>query len=178
MKTALFIILTLFTGFSSFAQKDTLIVVKDSINWKEVAYKPTKAAFYSAILPGLGQAYNKKYWKIPLVYGALATTGYFFIRNKNKYTEFRSLYKQKKIDESSVPYAFDYLQRAQEFHRKKRDGNLLLTAAVYILQIVEASVDAHLQYHNVNPTLSYKPAIIYDKSTGSTHMVAGIRFTF
>ncbi len=174
MKPLTFIILILFAGFSAFAQKDAPVVVKDTVHWKEIAYKPTKAAFYSAILPGLGQAYNKKYWKIPLVYGTLATTGYFFVHNNNKYKEYRSLFKQKKIDENAVTYSFDYLQRAQQFHRKKRDGNLLLTVAVYILQIVEASVDAHLQYHNVNSILSYKPA----PYSGGSQLEAGICFHF
>ena len=77
---------------SLFAQtkKDTVLVVKDTSKLQEIdPLTPAKAAFYSAILPGLGQAYNKKYWKIPLVYGAIGTSLYFYIDNNKKYHDYR-----------------------------------------------------------------------------------------
>ena len=61
----------------------------------EMALRPSKATFYSAVLPGLGQAYNKKYWKIPIVYGALATGLYFYNQNDNDYKRYRNAYKRR-----------------------------------------------------------------------------------
>ena len=69
-------------------RKKTDKVVKDSIN----PLAPAKAAFYSAILPGLGQAYNKRYWKIPIVYAALGAGVYFIIDNNKKYNDYRDIY--------------------------------------------------------------------------------------
>ena len=61
----------------------------------EMALRPSKATFYSAVLPGLGQAYNKKYWKIPIVYGALATGIYFYNQNDKDYNRYRNAYKRR-----------------------------------------------------------------------------------
>ena len=162
------------------AQKDYSDKQKDSmnaINYK-IAIKPTKVAFYSAVLPGLGQAYNKKYWKIPFVYGALATSTYFVISNNNKYHEYRNDYKKKKLGDESIELSLDILERAQEYHKKKRDGNILLTLGVYVLQIVEASVDAHLQNHNINRELSFKPKFIQEPNHKKPQLVASLSFRF
>mgnify|MGYP001417547654 FL=1 len=61
----------------------------------ELALRPSKATFYSAVLPGLGQAYNKKYWKIPIVYGALGAGIYFYKKNDTDYNRYRSAYKRR-----------------------------------------------------------------------------------
>jgi len=81
------ILLFLFLGFTTiFAQGKDKIVLKDSLKSETIdPLRPAKAAFYSAVLPGLGQIYNKKYWKIPLVYGAIGTSTYFYIDNQKKY---------------------------------------------------------------------------------------------
>ena len=73
----------LFENQTVFSQKSSnAIVAKDTLKSAEIdPLRPTKASFYSAILPGLGQAYNKKYWKIPIVYGAIGTSLYFYIDN-------------------------------------------------------------------------------------------------
>lgn len=162
------------------AQEDLSESQKDSINTIQykLALKPTKVAFYSAILPGLGQAYNKKYWKIPFVYGALATSTYLVVRNNNKFHEYRNDYKKKKLGDESVDLSLDVLERAQEYHKKKRDGDILLTLAVYVLQIVEASVDAHLQNHNINTDLSFTPKLIQEPNREKPQWVASLSFNF
>jgi len=81
-----------------FAQSKTIpsLTVKDSLKSNNIdPLTPAKAAFYSAVLPGLGQAYNKKYWKIPLVYGAIGTSLYFYITSNAKYQDYRGAYKQR-----------------------------------------------------------------------------------
>lgn len=169
-----------FFPFLLLAQEELTEKQKDSINAinYKLALKPTKVAFYSAILPGLGQAYNKKYWKIPFVYGALATSTYLVIRNNNKFHEYRNDYKKKKLGDETVELSLDVLKRAQEFHKKKRDGDILLTIGVYVLQIVEASVDAHLQSHNINRELSFKPKFIQEPNSNNPKLVASFSFRF
>ena len=124
------------------------IRVKDTIKKSGInMLAPSKAAFYSAVLPGLGQIYNKKYWKVPLVYGALGTTIYFYISNNNKYHAYRDAYKRRL--EGFNDDEFTYLDNsrliaAQKFYQNNRDLSALLTGLFYILNIVDANVDAHL----------------------------------
>ncbi len=123
---------------------------------------PSKAAFYSAILPGLGQAYNKKYWKIPIVYGAMGTSIYFYLDNNKKYHRYRDAYKRRLA--GFTDDEFDYLDngrliQAQRFYQRNRDLSLLITGLFYILNIVDANVDAHLLQFNVNDNLSVNPEV-------------------
>ena len=113
---------------------------------------PARAAFYSAILPGLGQAYNKKYWKIPIVYAALGTGVYFIVDNQEKYDRYQAGYKNRisgRPDDfdgtgDNPNISDDGLIRAQEIYKKNRDLAVFITLALYALNIIEANVDAHL----------------------------------
>ena len=115
---------------------------------------PSKAAFYSAVLPGLGQAYNKKYWKIPIVYAALGTGVYFYKMNDKQYNRYRDAYKRRlagyQDDEfyGDVPgqprIADDALIRAQKTLKKNKEISILVTLGLYALNIIDANVDAHL----------------------------------
>ena len=132
---------------------DSLVEIKNPIN----PLAPAKAAFYSAILPGLGQAYNKRYWKIPLVYGGLATGIYFYSSNNKEYKRYRDAYKSRLAgltnDEfyldaqgnqlSSPRVTTDGLQRGQEFYKKNKEMSLLVTIGIYALNIIDANIDAH-----------------------------------
>lgn len=124
---------------------------------------PSKAAFYSAIVPGLGQAYNKKYWKIPLVYAAIGIPVYYYSWNNTKYHEYRDAYKTLlaggELEGELAGLDADRLIRAQRFHQRNRDLSLLLAVGAYILNIVEANVDAHLMQFNVSENLSLKPEL-------------------
>lgn len=157
-----FIFLIVSSIFLTTAQEEDLQIKADSISpitADYIAQKPIKAGFYSAILPGLGQAYNKRYWKVPIVYLALGGSVYLYQYHQDKYQYYRSLYQLEITDEDATEYSSATLETIQKFHKKKRDGNLILLAGVYILQIVEASVDAHLQYHDVSKTLSLSPDV-------------------
>ena len=138
------------------------IKAKDTLKAKEIdPLRPTKAAFYSAIVPGLGQAYNKKYWKIPFVYGAIGASLYFYITNNKKYHNYRDAYKQRLL---GLPDQYSYLDdsrliAAQRFYQRNRDLSLLVCVGFYILNIVDANVDAHLIQFNVNNKLSFKPDV-------------------
>jgi hypothetical protein len=152
-----------------FSQEKTapILIAKDSIKQDDInPLAPAKAAFYSAILPGLGQAYNKKYWKIPLVYGALATTLYFYSTNNTLYQEFRGVYKDRLAGISNPKYAYlddARLIEAQRYYKRNRDLSLLLTFAFYALNIIDANVDAHLGQFNVNDNLSIRQNLYLDQ---------------
>ncbi|MBC8753720.1 hypothetical protein H2O64_03505 [Kordia sp. YSTF-M3] len=144
---------------------------------------PSKAAFYSAILPGLGQAYNKKYWKIPLVYAALGTGIYFYVDNNNKYNRYRRAYKRRLAgftdDEFQNVVADDNaLIDAQEFYQRNRDLSLLLTVIAYVLNIVDANVDAHLLQFNVSDDLSLRPHIDQNEIDFNRNLGVTLNFKF
>ncbi len=139
------------------------IKAKDTVKSKEIdPLRPTKAAFYSAIVPGLGQAYNKKYWKIPMVYGAIGTSLYFYIDNNKKYHKYRDAYKRRLAGFNDDQYQYldnNRLIQAQRFYQRNRDLSLLVSVGFYILNIVDANVDAHLMQFNVNDKLSFQPDV-------------------
>ncbi|WP_223269173.1 MULTISPECIES: DUF5683 domain-containing protein [unclassified Polaribacter] len=128
---------------------------------------PSRAAFYSAIFPGMGQIYNKKYWKAPIVWGALAIPAYYYQTNNNDYIRFRTAYKLREnglVDEFTVNgveiVSTETLETAQKQLRENRDMSILTGVILYILQIVEASVNAHLLQFNTDDNLSFKPTMI------------------
>ena len=176
------------TGFQGFSQENVL-KIKDTIFENSSAYdalSPSKAAFYSAILPGLGQAYNKKYWKIPFVYAALGSGVYIYTLNNDNYHRARTAFKLRengKIDEfdglNGNPYlSEDALISAQKGYKKDKDLALLVTAGLYILQIIEASTNAHLIQHNVDNALTIKPQLIKNTMNNRTIVGAQINFKF
>ena len=154
---------------------------------------PAKAAFYSAILPGLGQAYNKKYWKIPIVYGALGTGIYFYVRNNNQYNRYRDAFKSRLAGFTNDEFYFDAqgnrlntptittdgLQRAQRLFRRNQELSLLITLGLYILNIIDANVDAHLMQYNIDEQLSlktyYQPK---NSNTGSSNIGLTLNLNF
>lgn len=122
---------------------------------------PARAAFYSAVLPGLGHAYLKEYWKIPVIYAGLGAGIYFYIDNNNKYNRYRDAYKSRLAgytdDEFYGTISTDGLQDAQEQFGRNREISLLVTLGIYALNIVWANVDAHLMQFNIDDNLSLKP---------------------
>jgi len=145
------------------AKEETVLVAKDTTKMQEIdPLTPAKAAFYSAILPGLGQAYNKKYWKIPLVYGAIGTSMYFYIDNNRKYKDYRNAYKRRLEGYNDDNYQFldeSRLIAGQKFYQRNRDLSALFIVGFYVLNIIDANVDAALIQFNVNERLSMKPEI-------------------
>ena len=130
---------------------------------------PSKAAFYSAIFPGMGQVYNKKYWKTPIVWGVIVSIIYYYLNNNKEFKRYRTAYKLRKnnlIDEFTVDgveiISEETLERAQDQLRENRDMSLLTTVILYVLQIVEASVNAHLLQFNTDDNLSFKPTFMND----------------
>lgn len=132
--------------------------------------RPEKAGLL-ALAPGAGQVYNRRYWKLPLVYGLLGTLGYAFVYEEVRYREYKAAYGHLIADRLSNPaqltktYGDAYPHASLElsvtnvnngliFYRRNRDMFVLLTAAGYSLQILDAVVDAHLHDFNIDDNLS------------------------
>ena len=186
MNKIIFIVLFFFTiGTATvFAQTktDAVLVAKDSLKSNDIdPLTPAKAAFFSAVLPGLGQAYNKKYWKIPLVYGALGTSMYFYISNNKNYHKYRDAYKSRLEGYVTDDLAFldnNRLIAGQKFYQRNRDLSGLVTLAFYALNIIDANVDAALIQFNVDENLSVKPFIYPNDVTLKTNVGLTLNYNF
>jgi hypothetical protein len=155
------------------------------------AHSPRTASFYSAVLPGLGQAYNKKYWKIPVVYSGLITFAYFINYNNTYYTKFKKAYIYRKDGDPSTyadnfPYGGsnasiftdDELKSAMDYHRRYRDLSALMFAGFYLLNIIDATVDAYLFDYDVdqNLSLNIKPAVFNSPYSVNFGVSCSVRF--
>ncbi|WP_228530235.1 DUF5683 domain-containing protein [Tamlana sp. I1] len=170
------------------------IIALDSITKKEPInpLAPAKAAFYSAILPGLGQAYNKKYWKIPIVWGALGTGIYFYTKNNKEYHRYRDAYKSRLAGFTNDEFYYDSngnqlttprvttdgLERAQKFYRRNKEISLLVTLGLYALNIIDANVDAHLMQYNIDENLSLAPHYRINEFDASSNLGLTLNFKF
>lgn len=137
------------------------------------AHSPKKAAIRSAILPGLGQIYNKKYWKLPIVYGALGISGGIFFYNLKNYKDTRFAYRVKynmrvlrtdsalysQIKPNLQPLGEESLRFYRNQFRRDIDYSVLFILLLWGLNVVDAAVDAHLKSFDVSPDLSlqFKP---------------------
>ncbi|MFN7098978.1 MAG: DUF5683 domain-containing protein [Flavobacterium sp.] len=176
--------LFLLTSVSVFAQDEnaTILVAKDSVQSNNIdPLTPAKAAFYSAVLPGLGQAYNKKYWKIPLVYGAIGTSVYFYVDSNKRYRQYRNAYKARLEGVITEDLAFldnNRLIAGQKFYQRNRDLSALFIAAFYALNIIDANVDAALLQFNVDENLSLKPVLYPNDVTMRTNVGLTLNYRF
>ena len=149
-------------------QTEAAVVNVDTLTVKEPydPLAPSRAAFYSAVVPGLGQAYNKKYWKIPIVYAGIATGIYFHVKNDQDYDRFRNAYKRRLAgftddeffgDGNTPIISNDRLIDAQRSAQKNKDISIIVALAFYLVNIIDANVDAHLKQYDVSEDLSVSP---------------------
>lgn len=163
---------------------ETLVAISDSIPARTEIdpLAPSRAAFYSAVLPGLGQAYNKKYWKIPIVYAALGTGIYFYTTNNKDYKKVRNAYKRRlagfEDDEFQGRLTDDGLRAAQKTLRRNKELSLLITVGLYALNIIDANVDAHLLQYNVDDNLTLKPHYKIDDFDRTSRVGLTMNFQF
>ena len=144
-------------------------------------FDPRKAMLYSAVLPGTGQVYNKKYWKVPLVYGGLlgliSVVNYYQVLNTKYRNELFTLLNTGQQSPTGLTEA--QLRSIIDQARRQRDYFLIFTGFFYLLQMVDAHVDAHLKEFSLNPKLKVRiePAMENNVYTGSTAGIA-IKFKF
>ena len=175
--------LLLFFNLTLQAQDKLNITVEQTLvpKYEINPLSPAKAAFYSAVLPGLGQVYNKSYWKVPLVYAALGTGIYFYVNNTRQYNRYRDAYKRRLEgynDDEFSNLDDSRLITGQRFYQKNRDLSLIITFGLYVLNVVDASVDAHLAQFNVNENLSIKPDYFQDYQTYSHNVGLTLNYSF
>lgn len=158
-KIALIIIL-LVTSFKASAFTSSLYSFAESKDTVK-KHSPKKATIYSAVLPGLGQAYNHKYWKIPIVYAAIGTSSYFiYFNRKEMRLRQDALTAILDSDPNTVPsnefknIPEDVLKAQRNNYRTNRDYSIIATAAFYLLNIVDATVDAHFYKFNIDQPLA------------------------
>ncbi len=201
LSISFFMLMTL-TAFSAEIPGDTIRsirndaeLVSDSVSGKIIQlpqpglkpeHSPRKAALYSAVLPGLGQVYNRKWWKIPIVYGGFATLGYFIKWNNDEYKTAKTAYKDlTDSDPETVSYLklkqISYykldspadvanlekgLTQSQDYYRRNRDLLVILTFAFYGLNIIDASVDGHFFNFDISDdlTMKVKPTFVNQKN--------------
>ncbi len=182
----LILILLIFSSCAALAQdkkimsKDDSLIIesRDTVVLKTYAgrYDPQRALLLAAVVPGLGQIYNKKYWKLPLVAGGFIGIGYGF----NFYNTYYQEYKKELFYNLENGFENDSDKRgpgepttgtyrnAVDFYRNKRDLMVLLMGGMYLLQIIDAHVDAHLKEFDLNPNLqvSIQPSMTQNDLTG------------
>jgi hypothetical protein len=179
---SLFLLILLFSC-NTFAQQrgDTLILKSDSSTNKKFdstskknilsldtsakKYNPKVATFRSAVLPGWGQAYNKKYWKIPIVYGALGTTAYIFFYNLKTYKLLKQAVilrsdndpaNDSQVDPEFINLSTESIRSYRNSFRQNIDYSVLFFLVFWGLNVVDATVDAHLKSFDVSNDLSLK----------------------
>lgn len=140
-----------------FAYKNDSIQSKRAVN-KAIYGNARKATIMSACFPGLGQIYNRKYWKAPVIYVALGGIGYWGITNQVKYKYYSNNLKAANDDDANTInetlYSSDQLITQKKYYQKYRDISIMLGALVYLVNIIDANVDAHLRTFDVSDDLS------------------------
>ena len=151
-----------------------------------------KATTLSTIFPGAGQIFNKSYWRVPIVWGGLASTIYTIDWNNRGYQRFKTAYSllidYEKLspderlekypngapDEFRGAYSSTFLKNLKDSYRRNRDLCIILTAVVYLLNILDAHVDAHLQDYDISDDLSMNIEPYFDYTTVNTQPVYGL----
>jgi hypothetical protein len=163
-----FFITCYITSVDSFAQEAA--PKRNRYDSALAAHNPKKAALRSAILPGLGQIYNKKYWKLPIVYGGLGVCGGIFFYNLTNYKDTRFAYRVKYnmrvnrtdsalfslVKPNLKPLPEENLRYYRNQFRRDIDYSVLFFMLLWGLNVVDAAVDAHLKSFDVSPDLSLR----------------------
>ena len=200
MRLYVFLIILFFSVKTIAQQPDSVRVLPDSVAialsdslrpdarfsfrrfFREDYPKPGRAALLSLLVPGAGQAYNKRWWKLPIVYGGFYVLTYVAFRYNDLYNQYKNELYQVVRDKGYVPpsgYTESQLRSVTEFYRRQRDFFLILDGMWYLLQLVDAHVDAHLREFDLNPQLkvSLGPSMQYNPLIGSAPGF-GITLTF
>lgn len=147
------------------AQADT-ITAKEFL-WK-TRHSPTRAAIYSAVLPGAGQVYNRKYWKVPIVLGGLGLSYYFIDQNRTEYERYKDAYlavidgDSTTVDEFNGQYSAASLLDVSDTYRRWMDLSYIAFGLVYVLNVMDAAVDAHFVRFDLGKDMSLdlRPSVL------------------
>ena len=164
------------TGDNKYSSlRNTFIIGAASIYWgtmldgvmnfkSDLHPSPGRAALYSALLPGLGQAYIGDYWRIPIYYGAMLTSAYFYDYNNKQYRRYKQLYAETGTGDTNYTgnLTADNLKYYRDNFRRKRDYSIIAMVGIYALQIIDANVFAIMTSFDVsdNISMNVEPAMI------------------
>jgi len=147
-------------------------------------HSPTRAAIFSAVLPGLGQGYNRKYWKIPIVYAGFGLITYFIITNTNNYREYKEAYTYVASGDSSYTdnslvgrYDEQQLLDGKNYYQRNMELSYIIGGLWYLLNIIDASVDAHFLDYDVSEDLSIRLDPVMHIRRDNLKPVNGIKLT-
>jgi len=178
---AILAVLILFS-FRISAQNSDTSTTQKSDTGKVKKHSPKKAALMSACLPGLGQVYNKKYWKLPVIYVGAGIITYFAILNSDSLRNYNNAYKLRMdgnpatIDNYEGKYSDDNLLQIKNFYRRNLELTVIFAVGLYALNIIDASVDAHLFEFDINDDLSVKVSPLFFAARDFS--VTGLSFSF
>ena len=156
-RLSLFLLIITISLGSVSAKNDSIVVEKK--------HDPKRATLYSAVLPGLGQAYNKKYWKIPIVYAGIGTIFYFANTNGNEYRNYRDAFDYKSGTKTNVneatkelanKYSSENLITIRDYYRRNMELSWIIMALWYGINIIDATVDAHFFEYDISDDLTLK----------------------
>ena len=136
-----------------------LIYFANAQDLTEPIKSPRKAAILSSTLPGLGQIYNKKYWKVPIIYAGLLTSVYYINDNNVEYKRYKDAYLRRldnnpDNDDFVGEYSSGDLLILKDFYRRNREVSILCFIGTYIINVLDASVDAHLFDYDISEDIS------------------------
>lgn len=161
------------------------IVGDGVVNYPGAMSDVKKATTLSTICPGAGQVYNGKFWKLPIVVGGLATMAYTIDWNNRGYQRFKDAYNMKSAQGDTytgdlAAYPLDFLRNTKNNYRRNRDLCIILTGAFYLLNIIDAHVDAHLRDYDVSDDLALdvQPFVNQFYASGKSHLNMGLSFNF
>jgi hypothetical protein len=153
---------------AALAKSDTTVFVKKDANVKKKFQPdPKRAGLYSALIPGLGQCYNRQYWKMPIVYAAMGTTIYLVVTRNNEYQRYRKAYVSRIADEANSDDEFQgilstaAIKQYQDEAKQNMDMMVVFTVIGYAGQIMEAIAGAHLRNFDISKDLSmqFRPVL-------------------
>ena len=145
---------------------DSLAQIKTQPKTIPAYHSPKRAALMSTIIPGSGQIYNKKYWKVPVIYAGLAGLAYSINFNQTRYIKYRTAFKYRIDDDpltiADSPYSNADLDLLQQYYHRYRNLSVIGATLLYVMNIIDASVDAHMFTFDVSDDLSFNihPALI------------------
>lgn len=179
--TKIIFLLLIFLIISNFESQSQSFA--DINNTQKKPHSAHKASIYAFILPGLGQAYNKKYWKVPIVYAGFGFIGYMINNNRKEYKLYKAAYEFVPVEGEDLPspneyydlYSKDQLKQGRDFYRRNMELSYIFAGFWYLLTVVDATVDAHLFDFKVSPNLSLKIEPILYNQPVNNQVITGLR---
>lgn len=168
-----------------YAQSDSIRVVGkliDSI--ATTPHSPQRATLYAAILPGLGQLYNRKnaFWKVPIVLGGGVALGFSIAWNNRSYIDFRNLYLDKTYNRPTTSrfavLPISTVEAQMKYFKRTRDFLIIISVGAYGLQVLDAFVEGHLKSFNVDDDLTVRLAPYSENVAGQSLSGISLKFSF